>query len=95
MCRDMKVYENRKKRKVCVQCGCDISHTNKTYCDFCKNKIKIAMNELRESRNASGRCIKCGDILTDKDRFKNGKPKKQCSYCRQQKKQLRLERGWK
>lgn len=95
MCRDMKNYYSRKMRRVCVQCGHDLSNTNKTYCDECIRKIINKNNELFESRKASGRCFRCGEHLTDNDRLKNGKMAKQCKYCRDLRRRLRVERGWK
>lgn len=94
MCRDMKNYYSRKERNICVQCGGE-KPEGRTYCDKCVEQI-IERNNIRmNSRRASGQCIRCGDTLQEKDRLKNGKMAKQCKWCRDLRRKLRKERGWK
>lgn len=91
---DMNMYNDRKNKHWCVQCGAPLK-TNKTYCKRCSDEIAQLNKERYNMRSASGLCVRCGELLQDKDRLKNGKMAKSCKECRDYKKKIRKIRGWK
>lgn len=75
-------YQRRKREGVCPNCGTWKVEEGKTYCIDCVKMVSQA-NKLRIERYVnSGRCRLCGEHLTDKDKFKNGKRKTTCKSCR-------------